>query len=72
VVHLNDSRMPMGSHRDRHATLGEGEIGREGLTALLTDPWLSTLPFVLETPVDDPHQYAQEISRARAWLDAVS
>ncbi len=72
AVHFNDSRMPMGSHRDRHANLGEGEIGREGLVAVLTDPWLSTLPFVLETPVDDPHEYADEISRARAWLDAVS
>lgn len=65
ALHLNDSRFPLGSHRDRHARLGQGEIGREGLAAVLTHPFLSGLPTVIETPVDDYAEYAAEIATAR-------
>ena len=50
VVHLNDSKGTLGGRLDRHAHLGEGGIGREGLRAILTHPKLRDTPFVLETP----------------------
>jgi deoxyribonuclease-4 len=53
AVHLNDSMMPFGSHKDRHAAIGEGEIGLEALLAVMRHPLLKGLPFYLETPRDD-------------------
>ncbi len=50
AVHLNDSMNPMGSHKDRHAKIGEGQIGLEALSAVTRHPALRHLPFVLETP----------------------
>lgn len=51
-VHLNDSLNPCGSHKDRHALLGKGEIGMDTLCRVVTHPRLRHLPFVLETPTD--------------------
>lgn len=53
AVHLNDSMMPFGSHKDRHAVIGGGEIGLEPLLAVIRHPALKELPFYLETPLDD-------------------
>ncbi len=53
AIHLNDSMMPFGSHKDRHAAVGEGEIGLEALLAVKRHPLLKGLPFYLETPLDD-------------------
>ena len=53
TIHLNDSMMPFGSHKDRHAAIGEGEIGLEALLRVLEHPLLRELPFYLETPFDD-------------------
>lgn len=53
AVHLNDSMMPFGSRKDRHAPIGEGEIGMESLLNVLRHPRLRDLPFYLETPFDD-------------------
>jgi deoxyribonuclease-4 len=50
VVHCNDSQTGLGSNRDRHANIGHGEIGEEGFRALLHDPRLSDVPFILEVP----------------------
>jgi deoxyribonuclease-4 len=50
VVHLNDSRMPLGSRVDRHTHIGEGAIGLEGFRALVTDARLRRLPMLIETP----------------------
>ncbi len=50
VFHLNDSLRPLGSNRDRHAHIGEGEIGDAGFRHLLRDPVLRDRPMVLETP----------------------
>ncbi len=52
-LHLNDSQAPLGSNRDRHANLGEGEIGEEGCMAFLSEPRFEGLPVVLETPGPD-------------------
>ncbi len=49
-LHLNDSQTPMGSNRDRHANIGQGEIGADGLAAFLAAPAFDDLPCVLETP----------------------
>jgi deoxyribonuclease IV len=50
VVHCNDSVTGLGSNRDRHANIGAGEIGEEGFRALLHEPRLGRLPFILEVP----------------------
>ena len=50
VIHCNDSVTGLGSNRDRHANIGAGEIGDEGFRALLHEPRLARLPFILEVP----------------------
>jgi deoxyribonuclease IV len=50
VIHCNDSLTGLGSNRDRHANIGAGEIGDEGFRALLHEPRLARLPFILEVP----------------------
>lgn len=49
-LHLNDSQTPLGSNRDRHANLGQGELGEAGCRAFLASPPLQDLPCILETP----------------------
>lgn len=49
-LHLNDSQTPLGSNRDRHANVGEGELGEDGCAAFLSAPAFRDLPCVLETP----------------------
>lgn len=53
AIHLNDSLMPYHSHKDRHAVIGKGEIGKEALLRVMCHPSLKELPFYLETPLDD-------------------
>ena len=48
-LHLNDSQAPLGSNRDRHANVGEGELGRRGCAVFLSEPRFQDLPCVLET-----------------------
>ena len=52
-LHLNDSQTPLGSNRDRHANIGEGELGLEGARAYVNEPRFRSLPCVLETPGPD-------------------
>jgi deoxyribonuclease-4 len=52
-LHLNDSVNPLGSNRDRHADIGEGELGERGCEAFLSEPRFDGLPCVLETPGPD-------------------
>jgi deoxyribonuclease-4 len=49
ALHINDSKMPLGSNRDRHATLGDGELGERGLRVFLSEPRFEGLPALLET-----------------------
>jgi len=51
VLHLNDTKVALGSHRDLHARVGEGIIPAESLSALLTDPRLAHVAVILETPI---------------------
>ena len=54
-LHLNDSQTPLGSNRDRHADVGEGELGTRGCAVFLSEPRFEGLPCVLETPGPDGH-----------------
>lgn len=58
-IHFNDSMMPFGSHKDRHAAIGDGEIGIEALLKMMDHPKLRSLPFYLETPLDDAGHKAE-------------
>ena len=53
AIHLNDSLNDSGSHKDRHARIGEGKIGMEALVRIIKHPVLREIPFILETPNDD-------------------
>lgn len=64
AVHINDSKNPIGSHKDRHERIGEGSIGLEAFTRIINHPALRHLPFYLETPNELPG-YAQEIALLR-------
>jgi deoxyribonuclease IV len=63
-LHLNDSQTPLGSNRDRHARVGDGELGDEGCSVFLSEPRFEDLPCVLETPGPDG-SYAKELRRTR-------
>ena len=52
-LHLNDSQMPLGSNRDRHANIGAGELGISGARAFVNERRFADLPCVLETPGPD-------------------
>jgi deoxyribonuclease IV len=56
VFHLNDSKKGLGSRVDRHAHIGEGELGSEAFRLLLTDPRFANHPGILETPKDDDEE----------------
>ncbi len=64
AVHLNDSKNPFASHKDRHEKIGEGTIGLKSITNVINHPKLRHLPFFLETPNELPG-YAQEIQILR-------
>lgn len=74
VIHLNDTAVRLGGHRDLHKRLGEGIIGREGLQAFLSDPRLSHAAVILETPIttlphSEKHDWdddARRVAEARA------
>lgn len=64
AIHLNDSKNPMSSHKDRHETIGNGNIGLEAITKIINHEKLRDLPFLLETP-NDLSGYAEEIKLLR-------
>ena len=64
AVHLNDSLNDLGSHKDRHARIGEGKIGLDALVRVICHPKLKEIPFILETPNDD-EGWTKEISLLR-------
>lgn len=65
AIHLNDSMNPLGSHKDRHQKLGEGEIGLKALEQVINHPALCRLPFYLETP-NDLEGYGREIAQMKS------
>lgn len=66
AVHFNDSMNECGSHKDRHAKIGEGKIGAEAMRRVVLHPLLEGRPFILETPNDD-EGYRREIQMVREW-----
>ena len=64
AIHLNDSMNPLGSRKDRHARIGDGQIGLAAITRIVNHPHLRQLPFYLETPNELPG-YAEEIALLR-------
>jgi deoxyribonuclease IV len=65
-LHVNDSKLPLGSNRDRHAALGEGEIGARGCGAFLSEPRFEGLPAIFEGPgLEGKAPAAADIDRAR-------
>jgi deoxyribonuclease-4 len=65
-LHVNDSAVPQGANRDKHANVGEGEMGERGIATFLSEPRFEDLPAVLETPGPDKHGADRaEVQRAR-------
>lgn len=64
AIHLNDSMYGLGSHKDRHAKIGEGKLGLEAIVRIINHSALRNLPFYLETP-NDLAGYAREIALLR-------
>ena len=66
AIHLNDSKNPFGSHKDRHEQIGQGSIGLEAFGQIINHPALRHLPFYLETPQEDVWGYGREITLLRS------
>ncbi len=65
ALHINDSRTSLGSNRDRHATLGDGELGERGLRVFLSEPRFEDLPALLETGPDGGGPDLAEVRKAK-------
>ena len=61
AIHINDSKNPFASHKDRHEKIGDGSIGQEAFERIINHPALRDLPFFLETP-NELDGYAREIA----------
>ena len=72
VMHLNDSKTPFGSHRDRHELIAEGSLGATPFQRIMTDERLARIPKVIETPkLDDPETTDRRmLDRLRSYLAA--
>ena len=64
ALHLNDSKNPLASHKDRHERIGQGHLGRDAFRAVVCEPRLRGLPMILETP-NELAGYADEIALLR-------
>lgn len=68
AVHLNDSKNPLGSHKDRHELIGKGTLGETTIRRIINHPVLRDLPFFLETP-NDISGYQKEIQLLKSWRE---
>lgn len=69
VIHLNDSKYPLGSRKDRHMHIGKGYIGLEGFRVLVNHKYLKDLPFVLETPQQDGKDDLKNINLVKSLVE---
>jgi len=69
LLHLNDSKTPLGSRKDRHWHIGEGHIGREGFRCLVNHPSLNHLPGIMETPRKDTVEDLKNMQVIRSLVD---
>jgi deoxyribonuclease-4 len=67
ALHVNDSKNPFASHKDRHECIGQGSLGEEAFSALVNHPALQGKPMILETPNELPG-YAKEIEMLRKMV----
>lgn len=72
VIHLNDSKFPLGSRKDRHMHIGKGYIGLEGFKVLVNHKYLKDLPFVLETPKHDEKDDLKNINLVKSLVEGSS
>ena len=68
AFHINDSKKEFGSRVDRHESIGKGLLTMETFWCLVNDDRFTELPMLLETPVDDPSEYAVEIELLRGLV----
>ena len=68
VIHLNDSKFPLGSRKDRHMHIGKGYIGLEGFKILVNHKYLKSLPFILETPKHDEKDDLKNIALVKSLV----
>jgi deoxyribonuclease-4 len=70
VMHLNDSKTPFNSKRDRHELIGEGSLGERAFQQIMNDPRLARVPKVLETPkgTDPTATDARMLARLRGYV----
>jgi deoxyribonuclease-4 len=71
LLHLNDSKTPLGSRKDRHWHIGEGHIGREGFRYLVNHPSLNHLPGIMETPRKDTVEDLKNMEVIRSLVEEV-
>ncbi len=69
-VHLNDTKNTLGSNKDRHENIGNGNLGVEGLKVFLSNTVFSSLPLLLETPGDNP-EHAEDIAKVKEIYDSI-
>lgn len=72
LIHANDCMFPAGSHRDRHAWIGDGSIGEGGFSAMVCAPKLAHVCAITEMPGEVPIKDSENLSRLRALRDACS
>ena len=68
AIHVNDSRFGLDSHKDRHANIGQGQLGIPFFTRLVNDPTMAKLPMILETKEQTPATHRDEIELLRGLV----
>ena len=68
AIHLNDSKNPLGAHKDRHEKIGEGHLTLDGILGVITHPVVAKLPIILETP-NELDGYAREIALLKSLTE---
>ena len=68
AIHVNDSQFGLGSHKDRHANIGQGQLGIPFFTRLVNDPIMAKLPMILETKEQTPATHRDEIELLRGLV----
>ncbi|MBU1112725.1 MAG: deoxyribonuclease IV [Candidatus Omnitrophica bacterium] len=68
VIHLNDTEVELGSRLDRHFDIGQGKIGKKGFSAMINNPKLKKIPFILETPKKDDSDDKRNLAVVRTLV----
>ena len=66
LIHMNDAKYPLGSHRDRHSCIGYGCIGKESISRFVSDRRIAKIPMVMETPYPDERFQVKELRLMRS------